>query len=724
MTATEVRTVGAAATTAPPADVHPGVADAGSSPAPEAVKHFSLLHVPRLPTAVRESRHRMLIAVLAVHVPLLILLGIGQHHGSATSGELAIPVVVATLGARFLRDRLGRSLAIVLGLSWCSYAVVYLGGGAPDAYLHPLFVVALVALYQDPLLLGSGIGTLALALAVPAAVQHDLVFARGSAADGRPALWTFVHILAVVGVAGASAFAWRRDVPVPVFADPGPPAEEPELDPEVAEHILRARAAELALARRQATYALMTNLARRNQSLVGRQLSTLDDLERDERDPDVLSGLFALDHLATRMRRNAENLLVLAGAPDGVNRSFSRPVPVEELLRGAAAEVEQYARVTVSVGTDGAVAGHVVSDVAHLTAELLDNALACSPPDTQVVVGAAPGPDGTLRLWVADEGIGMTEQRLAEHNALLSEATDDAEVGATLGFPVVKRLAARHGITVTLSAREGGQSGLVAYVDLPRTVVVSGSGAVAATRTTTPMPLPGRRAARHLPAHAGRTHHHSAEQEPDQAATATAAPIAPARPVAQETPRDTAPDRVPGTATDAASAETPEPADEVWAVSSRWAEPVPSGGAHDHILFGSAPPPVVDDLPSVLPPVDADASAAPDALPRRHRRPTAETVVPLPGGRGTLTRRVPQQALRAAGGTPAPETVFEPLDRRGTEPAGDPDPLPPAPDPAALRSVVTSYRVGVARGRTETHRPDEADTARDTLGTDIQGADA
>ncbi|HEY5336232.1 MAG TPA: hypothetical protein VIJ71_09450, partial [Mycobacteriales bacterium] len=263
MTATEVRavsdTTAVAPATAPPAELPVGSAGADVQP----VKRFSLLHVPRVPAAVRESRHRMLIAVLAIHVPLLILLGIGQHHGSATSGELAIPVVVATLAARFLHGRLARSMAIVLGLSWCSYAVVYLSGGTPDAYLHPLLVVVLIALYQDPLLLASGLVALALALAVPAAAQHDLVFARGSAGDSGPVLWTFVHILAALGVAAASALAWRRDVPVPVFADPGPAPEEPELDPEVAEHILRARAAELALARRQATYALMTNLARR-----------------------------------------------------------------------------------------------------------------------------------------------------------------------------------------------------------------------------------------------------------------------------------------------------------------------------------------------------------------------------------------------------------------------------------------------------------------------------
>jgi signal transduction histidine kinase len=690
MTATEVRVASdataAAPTTAPtlPRGGFPEV-----SAAEFQVKHFSLLHVPRLPTAVRESRHRMLIAVLAIHVPLLILLGIGQHHGSATSGELAIPVVVATLLARFLHDRLGRSLATVLGLAWCSYAVIYLSGGSPDAYLHPLLVVALIALYQDPLLLGSGLAALTLALAVPAAAQPHLVFAPGSPGDSRPALWTFVHVLAALGVAAASALAWRRDVPVPVFADPGPAPDEQELDPEIAEHVLRARAAELALARRQASYALMTNLARRNQSLVGRQLGTLDDLERDERDPDVLSGLFALDHLATRMRRNAENLLVLAGAPDGVNRSFSQPVPVDELLRGAAAEVEQYARVTVSVGTDGAVAGHVVSDVAHLTAELLDNALACSPPDTQVVVGAAPGKDGGLRLWIADEGIGMTEQRLAEQNALLSDETDDAEVGATLGFPVVKRLAARHGIRVSLSDREGELSGLVAYVDLPVSVVVNGSGKAAATRTTTPMPLAGRRGAKHLPAHAtGRTPRRAPRPAPT------------VEPTSMKGERE----------------------HEVRSQSTTSDQPL-SSGTHDHVLFGSEPPPAMADLPT--PPPEPNIAANPDALPMRHRRPTTDTVVPLPGGHGTLTRRVPQQALRNAGGPPPPPETYQPGDGTGELRTGsdhDRGPGLAAPEARPTSSVVTSYRVGVARGQAETARTRGADTDTDT--TDSQGADA
>ena len=517
MTATELRpqatapaTALAAAPAAAPATAPRPYPTAHVDLTPPERPRFSLLHVPYLPNAVRESRHRMLIAILAVHVPLLILLGMDRHHGSRDAAIVALPVLVATLAARFLRGREARSIAVVLGLAWASYAVVYLDGGAPEAYLHPLFVVVLVALYQDPLLLGVGVLALAAACAVPAALHPALVFAPRSAELNDPWPWTGLHVLAVLGVAGAAALSWRRDVPVPVFADPAPGAAEPEPDPEVAEQIARVRAAELALARRQASYALMTNLARRNQSLVGRQLATLDDLERDERDPDVLAGLFALDHLATRMRRNAENLLVLAGAPGSTTRSFARPVPVDELLRGAAAEVEQYARVTVSVGADGGVAGHVVSDVAHLLAELLDNALTCSPPDSEVVVGAAPSADGGLRLWVADGGIGMTAQRMAEHNAVLSDTSEEAEVGASLGFPVVRRLAARHGIHVSLGAREGGQQGLVAYVDLPADLVVGTMAEVPATPAPAGDPetataLPGRRAAKRLSPAAVRT---------------------------------------------------------------------------------------------------------------------------------------------------------------------------------------------------------------------------
>lgn len=726
MTATELRPQGTAPAAHPPARV---------DLIPPARPRFSLLHVPYLPNAVRESRHRMLIAILAVHVPLLILLGMDRHHGSRESAIVALPVLLATLAARFLRGREGRSLAVVLGLAWASYAVVYLDGGAPEAYLHPLFVVVLVALYQDPLLLGTGVVALAAACAVPAALHPGFVFAPRSAELRDPWPWTALHVLAIVGVAGAAALSWRRDVPVPVFADPAPGAAEPEPDPEVAEHIARARAAELALARRQATYALMTNLARRNQSLVGRQLATLDELERDERDPDVLAGLFGLDHLATRMRRNAENLLVLAGAPGGTSRSFARPVPVDELLRGAAAEVEQYARVTVSVGAEGGVAGHVVSDVAHLLAELLDNALACSPPDSAVVVGAAPATDGGLRLWVADEGIGMTAQRMAEHNAVLSDTSEETEVGASLGFPVVRRLAARHGIRVSLGAREGGQQGLVAYVDLPADLVVGTMAEVEATPApagdpATATALPGRRAAKRLSPSTVRTRRNQLAHEVAAEAWFQPAPL-PAEGLdesadgddvsaAPAVPQDLAP--VPAPSEDVPAAVTAVPAD----VATASPTAVPDhGGAAEHSLptrrraadagtdEGTETAPL--DLAELREQFDAveETDSGADGGESEVWTASGRWDAPVPSGApyddilfgpatvlpgAPLARRVPLQSLRDAG-APA---LFEPGPETGhpAEDAGASGFDGPVVDPEHATDMFAAYRAGLARART------------------------
>jgi signal transduction histidine kinase len=616
---------------------------------------FSLRHVPALPATVRESRHRLLIAVLALHL-------------------------LAVLCARFLTPTWARSHAVVLGLAWSSYAVTHLAGGG-ESHLQPLFVLALVALYQDlELLLVMLTAEIAL-LAVPAALNPDLVFTPGTA---HP--WTVVleHGVALFGVAVATSLAWRRDVPVPVFAPPptAPPQRPPTPDPEVEQSRERARQAELTLARRQTSYALMTNLARRNQSLIGRQLATLDELERDERDPDVLAGLFALDHLATRMRRNAENLLVLAGAPAS-SRGFAQPVPVAELLRGAAAEVEQYARVDVSVSAGSAVAGHVVSDVAHLLAELLDNALACSPPDSRVNVGSAPYGDGGLRLWVADEGIGMTTTRLAEHNEMLRSDDDEEQVGATLGFPVVRRLAGRHNLQVTLGAREGGGSGLIAYVDLPATVVVRETAAAVEGPTGgAPSVLPGRRAPRRAPAADARMRRNELALDAKHEAVG-----------------------------DPLFAPTPLPEDEGTA----------DGGdlwASADVLEEAVAIPLDDPLFAPLPstgarPVEADDSALTAALhawaaaePTPARVDTANTVVPSGAPGATLVHRIPQQALREAGGAPLVTAMqtFEPGPAIVAEPVG-------GPDPGRASALLQTYRAGLNRARIEPATGDPGETA-------------
>ena len=161
---------------------------------------------------------------------------------------------------------------------------------------------------------------------------------------------------------------------------------------------------------RQGINDVFRNLARRNQSLLQRQLTTLDGMERRATDPDVLEDLFKLDHLTTRMRRHAEGLIILSGSPPG--RSWSAPVRLIDVMRGAIAEVEDYARVIVATQSRAAVAGSAVTDVIHLLAELIENATSLSPPFTQVRVSGETVANG-FAIEIEDRGLGMTPARLA-----------------------------------------------------------------------------------------------------------------------------------------------------------------------------------------------------------------------------------------------------------------------------------------------------------------------
>ncbi|WP_234426035.1 sensor histidine kinase, partial [Streptomyces kebangsaanensis] len=176
-------------------------------------------------------------------------------------------------------------------------------------------------------------------------------------------------------------------------------------------------AAEQALLRGNVN-AMFTNLSRRSQGLIQRQLSLISELESREADPDQLSSLFKLDHLATRMRRNGENLLVLAGEEPG--RRWTRPVPLVDVLRAAASEVEQYERIELSSVPTTQVAGRVVNDLVHLLAELLENATSFSSPQTKVKVTGHALPDGRVLIEVHDTGIGLSPEDLAAINERLA----------------------------------------------------------------------------------------------------------------------------------------------------------------------------------------------------------------------------------------------------------------------------------------------------------------
>ena len=187
---------------------------------------------------------------------------------------------------------------------------------------------------------------------------------------------------------------------------------------------------------------IFVNLARRNQSLLDRQIEFIDSLEAQEQDPDQLENLFKLDHLATRMRRNAESLLVLAGAEPPRRRA--RPVELADVVRVAIGEVEDFTRIHLRSLDETTVGGNAAVDLAHLLSELMENATQFSPPDSTVEVVGARTPDGGYALTVADRGIGMSDDQLAEANALLeSPPPVGLALSRSLGFIVVGRLARR-----------------------------------------------------------------------------------------------------------------------------------------------------------------------------------------------------------------------------------------------------------------------------------------
>jgi signal transduction histidine kinase len=209
------------------------------------------------------------------------------------------------------------------------------------------------------------------------------------------------------------------------------------------------------------------NLARRNQSLLHRELTVLDGMERRTTDPETLEDLFRLDHLTTRMRRHSEGLIILSGAAPG--RGWVHPVRMIDVLRAAAAEVEDYSRVTVTTQSHAALTGPAVADVIHLLAELIENATTLSPPYTPVRVSGDMVASG-FAVEIEDRGLGMSEQRYMELNARLAEPPEfDVFNSEQLGLFVVGQLAKRHGIRVTL--RPSPYGGTTAIALIPTTLV-------------------------------------------------------------------------------------------------------------------------------------------------------------------------------------------------------------------------------------------------------------
>ncbi|MFG1654950.1 nitrate- and nitrite sensing domain-containing protein [Micromonospora chersina] len=235
-----------------------------------------------------------------------------------------------------------------------------------------------------------------------------------------------------------------------------------------------------------ATGELFLRLTRRNQALLREQLDLLGAMERRERTAEETADLFRLDHLATRIRRNVEKLVILAGATPA--RRWRRPVPLLDVVRGAVAEVPDYHRVLVAPHWPWTIAGSGVTDVVHLLAELIENGLACSPEHITVRVTGEPGPEGCA-VVILDDGPGLDAAALAEANQLLDRPAPDGPPAGRAGLHVTALLAARCGARVSL--RPGPRGGTTAVVLLPPglvTPIASPGGPVADGRAAVPAP--------------------------------------------------------------------------------------------------------------------------------------------------------------------------------------------------------------------------------------------
>jgi len=436
---------------------------------------------------------------------------------------------------------------------------------------------------------------------------------------------------------------------------------------------------------------MFVNLGRRNQSLLSRQLSFITDLESNERDADTLEDLFRLDHLATRMRRNAESLLVLAGAEPA--RTWSKPVPVTDVIRSALSEIEAYDRVDLTSVEEATVRGHAAADLAHLLAELLENATSFSPPTTRVTVVGKKRNEGYL-VSIVDQGIGMNPSDLIEANRRIAEVARFEEAPSkVLGLFVVGRLGARHSITVQLS--ESPAEGVTAKVLVPLELLEAPAPPAAPVEQVADAPAPAlladalpatpeldRRLAELVAADPGSS---GAAGEAGHDAAGNGAPASLHRRVRGANLFDTGP------APSAEDALPPPDPNQVRTRLSRLAD-----GQH-RAQVGAPPPPDAAGLPLTAPAPVALAAA-----------PVALAAAPA----GTVAAGTVAAGTVVAGTVAAGTTLDGDLDatpgglRRRVRGAQLPDTGPsatdddtPTRDATHVRSALTSFARGVARGR-------------------------
>ncbi|MEU4125718.1 ATP-binding protein [Streptomyces virginiae] len=459
---------------------------------------------------------------------------------------------------------------------------------------------------------------------------------------------------------------------------------------------------------------VFVNLARRLQSLVHREISLLDDLEDTVEDPDLLKELFHVDHLATRIRRHAENLAVLGGAAS--RRQWTRPIDLSEVLRSSVAEVEQYTRVKVVPPAGGSVRGHAVADVVHLLAELVENATVFSPPDTDVVLRAERVTAG-IAVEVEDRGLGMPAEEQHRMNALLGDP-DQISVRSLLadgriGLYVVSALARRHGIAVELKSNIYG--GVLAVLVLPQELL--GAEAAEGSRVTPPleparipMPLPRRAdASPTIPA---------PRPEPHAGPAAPTADPWPARPTEPSPalgpdpgpapgPHSGRSPAGPGTGQDARPGAPAEPGSWAQPETHRPAGHGPAAEAVPWAAAGAVPPTAAAADPSAAPATGRPVEWEPDPAARFEAVPQAVPAPGQPAGQGPAAQAAPWAAAGAGQSGPLPlpgaaaEPSAPPVPARPGEPGGAPSAGRSAerePDPAPAPWAAGQSGPEAARG--------------------------
>ncbi|XRQ06431.1 nitrate- and nitrite sensing domain-containing protein [Actinomadura welshii] len=435
---------------------------------------------------------------------------------------------------------------------------------------------------------------------------------------------------------------------------------------------------------------VLLSLARRTQTLVHRQLTMLDTMER-RRDIEVkeLEELFRLDHLATRMRRNAENLIVLSGALPA--RGWRNSVPMVDVVRAAVGEVEDYTRVTVLPFGPVELAGRAVGDVTHLLAELIENAVSFSPPDTVVQVGGHLVASG-FAIDIEDRGLGMTDEKLAEINARIADPPDfNLQSSVQLGLFVVSKLAERYNVQVSL--KRSAYGGTTAVVVIPRELIAEQGPAPVKAGATTRNGLEVRRPAAAGASTGARTAAQAGGESgsSDSRTSGATATLAPTQTGPQTTgPQSTGPQSTGPQTTGPQTTGPQSTGPALVAVPPPASEPAPAPGPEDGDPgTGDAPRPSADEAGS-----DEDSSPG-DSAPEDGGDPATiepEDQPPVPDISTTpsgLPVRVPQANLA------------EPL--RADEPAAEDaeEPDDPGRSPEEIKQIMGSYQRGTRQGRSD-----------------------